>query len=157
MEKLYAQLEEIEKSIPALEKVNDTVSSAAVGWHLEHSLLTIENICNAAISSDPKYYKPSFKLIKHIILFTGKIPRGRAKAPKTVTPTAKLNIQQLKDHLQTTRNLLESLPTLERKNHFDHPFFGHLNKKTTIKFLGIHTNHHLAIVRDILKSSTSVS
>ena len=35
--------------------------------------------------------------------------------------------------------------------YFRHLIFGYLNKKRTIRFLQIHTAHHLKIIKDILK------
>ena len=35
--------------------------------------------------------------------------------------------------------------------YFRHLIFGNLNKKRTIRFLQIHTAHHLKIIQDILK------
>ncbi|HSQ47122.1 MAG TPA: hypothetical protein VLM44_09410, partial [Lutibacter sp.] len=50
---------------------------------------------------------------------------------------AKINIQEI-----------QNLPA---HSHFQHPYFGKLSLKKSQRFLAIHTNHHLAIVNDILK------
>jgi hypothetical protein len=49
-----------------------------------------------------------------------------------------------------TKNL-ESFNDLEKNSFFIHPLFKQLNKKQTIKFLKLHTNHHFKIIKDILK------
>jgi hypothetical protein len=37
------------------------------------------------------------------------------------------------------------------KDHFfEHPYFGKLKLKETIRFLEIHTTHHLSIIEDIV-------
>lgn len=42
------------------------------------------------------------------------------------------------------------LASLDENQFFTHTLFKQLNKKQTLKFLGLHTNHHLKIVKDIL-------
>lgn len=37
---------------------------------------------------------------------------------------------------------------------FEHPLFGVLNKKDTMKFLKMHTTHHLKIIQDISKKNS---
>jgi hypothetical protein len=42
---------------------------------------------------------------------------------------------------------------LDKNAHFQHPFFGILNKKETDNFLALHTKHHLMIIKDILETN----
>jgi hypothetical protein len=81
-----------------------------------------------------------------------RIPRGRAKAPKVVQPKANFNTETLKNHLEKGKTKLAELDTIGDKNYFEHPYFGHLRLKPTIKFLEIHTNHHLKIINDIIEA-----
>ena len=46
---------------------------------------------------------------------------------------------------------MENFENLDDHQYFTHPIFKNLNKKQTIKFLKLHTNHHIKIVNDILK------
>jgi hypothetical protein len=55
------------------------------------------------------------------------------------------------ESLKNTYQAITYLKDCEENQYFMHPFFGQLNKKQTIKFLAIHTEHHLKIIRDILK------
>ena len=57
----------------------------------------------------------------------------------------------LQESLKNTYQAITYLKDCEANQYFMHPFFGQLNKKQTIKFLEIHTEHHLKIIRDILK------
>jgi hypothetical protein len=41
---------------------------------------------------------------------------------------------------------------MRQEQYFHHPFFGHLKLNKTIKFLEIHTNHHLQIIHEIIHS-----
>lgn len=152
MKKLEKLLKEFENNIPNQKIVNTKVSEASVGWHIEHALLVINGIITTTKNSNPIDYKWSFNLPRTVTFIKGDFPRGRAKAPKSVVPKTEFNIESLKNHLSETHQNLKDLQVLDAKNHFIHPMFGKLNLKQTIKFLGIHTRHHVDIINDILKT-----
>jgi hypothetical protein len=149
MKKLYAHLDELASHIADMEKRNERISASTVGWQIEHSLMTIRFVTKGLLASDPSLFSRSFNFTKIFILFTGKMPRGKAKAPKYVLPD-EFNEETLQKHILKTKEALAEL-TLAQPNQFvEHPYFGKINKKETIRFLGIHTFHHIKIIRDIL-------
>ncbi len=152
MTKLEFLLKKLETKICLQNIVQTTVSASSIGWHIEHTLLTINKIAEATKASDASDYKWTFKPIKYIVFFTGKIPRGRAKNPKVVDPDF-FNEDSLKIHIQKTKTTILELIHLEKEKYFKHPFFGNLKLKDTIKFLEIHTNHHLKIIEEIQKAA----
>jgi|LakMenEpi03Aug12_release.lakeMendotaPanAssembly.Ray.scaffolds.fasta_scaffold44113_7 hypothetical protein len=152
MNQLQSQINELESYIDKHELKKESVSNSTVAWQIEHSLLTLNMIINAVKKSNPNEYKWSLNMNRILVMtILKKIPRGRAKAPKIVQPTENISIESLKNHIEKARENILLLNGFEKNNYFEHPFFGKLNLKPTIKFLGIHTNHHLEIIRDIVK------
>jgi Protein of unknown function (DUF1569) len=151
MKRLEELLNRIEAAIPNCETINQNISQASVGWHLEHILLVINGITNTLTKSNPSDYKWKLNFVKIIVFAKGKIPRGRGKSPSSVLPKENLNTISLNEHLTKIRAKIKELESLPIDKYFDHPYFGNLKKVETIKFLEIHTKHHLAIVEDILK------
>lgn len=147
---LDSLLHKLESHISNHENFNLQVSQSTVGWQIEHSLLTINGIVNAIQQSNPKNYKWKFSFIKMVVLTTKKIPRGKAKAPKIVVPETDINKDDLQLHLIKTREIIKGLETVSKDHFFPHPYFGNLKKKETIRFLEIHTKHHLDIIHDII-------
>ncbi|GAA4829149.1 DUF1569 domain-containing protein [Algivirga pacifica] len=148
---MQTQLDQIEAAIPYGDHSNVEVSKASVAWHLDHMLKTINKIVMALEKSDPNNFKSSFNFMRSVILTIGKIPRGKAKAPKVVHPPENILTEDLYKQLQIAREKVAQIEQLDKNQHFEHPFFGMLNRKNTKKFIEIHTKHHLAIVHDILK------
>ena len=79
------------------------------------------------------------------------IPRGKAKAPKVVLPPNHFSAEDLFSQLKLAKKQIESTKQLPKKSYFTHHIFGMLSKKQTLYFLAMHTNHHLKIIKDILK------
>ena len=146
-------LNQLEKNLPYCALINPQVSQSSVGWQMEHSLLTINGIITAIQNSNPKDYSSKFSLMKWIILVTKKIPRGKAKAPKVVVPKDTITKADLEQHLAKARATINELDLVSNNHFFKHPYFGNLKKKQTIRFLEIHTQHHLKIIDDIVKKS----
>ena len=142
----------LENYISDYEKENTKISQATVGWHIEHSLMTIEKISKAVIKSDPTKYKWSFNLTQYVILVLKRMPRGKVKAPSVVEPIAQTTKEILMDKIGQTRELIENLNTLESDKFFTHPYLGDLKLKQAILCMGIHTQHHLNIIRDIVRA-----
>jgi hypothetical protein len=85
------------------------------------------------------------------MIFTlGFFPRGKASAPKSVLPPEIINLKDLENQLEVAIQHLEVIDSFEEYQFFTHPLFKQLDKKQTIKFLKLHTNHHLKIVKEIL-------
>ncbi len=151
MNRLDKLLTQLETKIPFYETAKIEVSTGTVGWHIEHSLLTLNGITDFLIESNPEDYKWKFNFVRIIVLSMKKIPRGRAKSPEIVQPKDNIDKTHLEIHLSKTRNNIKKLEHLSRKKYFEHPFFGKLKLQQTINFLEIHTNHHLEIIEDIIK------
>ena len=150
MHKLLKYVKELESKIPNQEDYNADISKSNVGWHIEHILLTIKMIIEAVEKSNPANYTWSFKLSRIVVFTMNKIPRGRAKAPKVVVPKT-YDEQTLLEHLKIVTLKIQGLENMSSDKYFDHPYFGNLRLNKTIKFLEIHTKHHLEIINDIMK------
>jgi hypothetical protein len=151
MKNIDAILPELANYIADYNQSNKAISEVSVGWHIEHSLLVIKQITATVAQSEPKLYKSKFNVKRFVVFLTKTIPRGKAKAPKVVIPSEEITVDLLQESLKNTYQAITYLKDCEANQYFMHPFFGQLNKKQTIKLLAIHTEHHLKIIRDILK------
>ena len=150
MKKLVELIDELESYLIDQEQSNPAISAGSVGWHIEHSLLTIDTVIEALRRSVPAQYQPRFNLWKNIVMVSKNIPRGKAKAPKSVRPKNDPTIESLKQHICNTKTQLDVFDSLEKNHHFPHPYFGQMNSSQAVKFLRIHTFHHLKIMREII-------
>jgi len=139
--------------IPQFELGNTNVSQASVGWHIAHSCLVINSIVGALKKSNPADYRWKFSLSYLYVTLRGSFPRGRGKAPERVIPMGEITPDMLNDLITKSLNALNEIPGLPKNVHFKHPLFGLLNKKSTIHFLQIHTNHHDKIIKDIISQT----
>jgi hypothetical protein len=151
MNSLLPLLQQLENHISNFEKTNMKVSNSTVGWQIDHCLLVINGIIGQIEISDPLKYQPKWTFPKFMVFTTGKIPRGKAKAPKVVIPTQVATQEELIAKLAAAKNNVLKLDSFSENQFFNHPYFKDLNVKQTKKFLTIHTKHHLKIIQDILK------
>ncbi len=151
MKKLLLLLNEMEQHSMHYDKVHTSTSHAIVGWHIQHSLLVITQIVTRLKKSDPEVYKWKFNLARTFVYLSGRIPRGKGKAPETVIPQGEINSIQISAGVLEARKLIDEISALHPNNYIKHPYFGDLNVKQVKTFLLLHTHHHLKIIKDILK------
>jgi hypothetical protein len=96
-------------------------------------------------------YKWTINFTRLFVFTKGKIPRGRAKSPKVVQPKENILENDLRIHLSETKAKIKELAAISDDAFFNHPYFGNLKRKQAMRFLEIHTNHHLAIINDVVK------
>ena len=154
MEELRNQLIELENKIKDQDILNSMISKSSVGWHIEHSLLVMNLTIESIKKSNPENYKRAFNLNRFMVFMMNKIPRGKVRAPKMVQPNLDFTEDSLKTHLEKVRTNSENLSTLSPNNYFEHPFMGHLKLKSTIRFIKLHTQHHINIINEIIKSNS---
>ncbi len=151
MNKLLTLISDLETKVPYCDKVNTSISQSPVGWHIQHTLLTIKKIIAALQSSNPENYRWKFNLTRNFVFTFNKIPRGKGKAPKSVIPKEPYTAAGLIKEMHVLKSEINVLATLNPRHYFDHPYFGSLNLKAACKFLEIHTKHHIAIINEILQ------
>ncbi|WP_242131236.1 DUF1569 domain-containing protein [Aestuariivivens marinum] len=152
MKILNRLLAQVESYIPYKDQENLLVSKATVGWQLDHTLKVFNTVSLTLKNSNPKDYKKQFNYWRILLFPLGYIPRGKAKAPKLVLPPEVITKENLKAQLEIAKNHTDVLKTLPNHAYFKHFIFGVLTKKQTLRFLEMHTKHHLKIVRDILEN-----
>ena len=151
MKNIDDQLQKMESLLPKIDVTNEKISKASIGWHLEHSLLILNSSLKGLTMTDPKDYNPKSSLKKFVFLNFGLIPRGKIRAPKQFFPLEIPTQESILKLLNLAKERLEATKELPEKSFITHPFLGDFDKKTTLRFLWLHTNHHLKIVDDILR------
>lgn len=150
-ESLIPFVKKLESYLPVKDKRNEAVTTSDVAWQIDHSLKVINLVCETLLNSNPEDYKNSFSKWRLLLFTIGYFPRGRVKAPKFVRPPEIITINDLNEQILLAYQNIEKLKSTPNHAHFKHFIFGVLNKNRTIRFLQLHTNHHLKIIRDILK------
>jgi hypothetical protein len=131
--------------------LNQNISEGNVGWHIVHSCLVINSVCKAVVKSDASKFIKRFSIKAFLVLLLNSFPRGKAKAPSFTVPSEELSPTSILKSIQASRASIEALSKAGKNQYFTHPIFGDLNTAQTFKFLAVHTNHHLKIIKDILK------
>lgn len=149
--KLIKSVDQLEQHLNHFEVVNTNVSSRGVDWHIDHTLKVIISIIVSLKESNPTEYQWKFNFLRTYILFSGIIPRGKGRSPKTVNNLNKIDMNEVQAQLKEARKLISEINTLPKNSNFKHPYFGLLNLRPTKLFLLIHTKHHLKIINDIVE------
>jgi hypothetical protein len=150
--RITSYINQLESHIVKQDIKNPKVSESTIGWQIDHSLKVINSVLKSLQSSDPSLYKNNFSLLGKFFFVLGFFPRGKAKAPKYVRPPETILENDLIAQIQLAKTNIKTIATLDKNVFFKHPIFGNINKKRVHRFLELHTNHHLKIIRDILKN-----
>ncbi len=148
---LDTHLTEIEEKIQFRDQLDTTISRVDVAWHLDHMLKTVNEICKALEASDPSEFEGGVNLSRTMSLTLNYIPRGRAQSPSVVRPPDSISTADIQLQLSEARERISKVFELDEKVHFKHPVFGIIARGHALRFIEVHTNHHLKIVRDIIK------
>ncbi|GGI55938.1 DinB family protein [Winogradskyella haliclonae] len=148
--KLDSYIKQLETHIPEYEISNSKISKSTVGWQIDHSLKVINGIIGL-LKDAPTDKTPKLRFSGRLFLTLGYIPRGMGKAPKHVLPPEHIEKIQLDEQLAMAKELVPELKNVNTKATFKHPYFGILTKQQSIRFIEVHTKHHLKIIKDILK------
>jgi hypothetical protein len=144
------QIKELEDVILYHNQTNHKVSTKNVGWHIDHAFRVIIAVTHALKQSNPRGYRYSFHWGRQLMLLTGSIARGKAKAPRMVIAKRDVNSKSLEVIHRLTKEAFTDLQKLDPKAHFRHQYIGRINTQQSIRFLEIHTKHHLKIIQEIL-------
>lgn len=142
-------IEQLDNNISNANLINQSISLRGVDWHIDHSLKVIIGVNKILIKSEEQDYKWKFNFIRIFCLTLAYFPRGKGKAPKVVNNEEVIQVDDLKKQLKLVKELLTNTSKLKPKSNFKHPYFGLLNLKQSLRFLTIHTKHHLKIINEI--------
>lgn len=150
---LQEELAEARDYFPYLDSINTEVSSVDVAWHLDHLLKVINSIYDSLEASNPEGYNWNMNVVRTAVFTTGKMPRGRGKAPSSVLPPEDVKVEDLEDQMKKALIRVGKIDELAEKSYFNHPVFDMLDRNDAKRFMIIHTKHHMSIIKDILNTS----
>ncbi|MEO0311302.1 MAG: hypothetical protein RIQ89_959 [Bacteroidota bacterium] len=140
----------LESYLPQASITNNLISSASISWHIAHALKVLQATGTTLQKTNPADYQPTFSFLKLAVMTAGRLPRGKGKAPKYVLPEKEYTVEELQALVTEVKTIWSQVPSLPANAYIKHHLFGHLNKKNTIRFVVIHTTHHVKIIKDIL-------
>ena len=108
-------IQELERFIEKHSDINTDISSSTVGWQIDHTLKVITSITFALKNSDPSAFKSNFNFKRSMVFWRGSIPRGIAKAPKSVQSDGTIAIDDLKTAIKNAFISLDILNDLHPK------------------------------------------
>lgn len=142
----------------ALYEVVSDVSDWSIARQLAHVLMANDMVTGAlkALLHDklPSASDARINRIGKAVLTRGAIPRGKAQTPPQFEPAERPERDRLLKMLNNCSSRYEYLgqhldQIQKTTTGFDHPVMGTLSAPVWIRFLHVHSLHHLKIMRDI--------
>ena len=133
------------------ESLHAPTSSWNVGQQIEHCCLVIGGVHDALQRSQPPVPRAKISLVRRGVFLTGRIPQGRAQAPRSVHPEPAPARAHLDACLQQARQQVEAIRAMAPDAWFKHFVFDVLKRDEALRFLQIHTDHHLRIIQQIAR------
>ncbi len=160
---LHTQLDRIARLLET-EPDPTTVRAAKVsGWSVAEQLDHVLKIVSAQLGrlDERRPAKAGINLVGRIVLGLGRIPRGIGKSPAPVRGEQRSRAE-LVAALVAARERLERMAGdgalwNDPRPLAGHPYFGGLTPRRVLRFLAVHTDHHLRIVADIRRTVMRVS
>jgi hypothetical protein len=129
-----------------------SVSKWSMGMHVHHCCLAMMGISRALIASTPPPPPSRRPFLASLLLLIGRIPRGRAEAPETATPSGAIPQADLLDLLDESARMLDHVAQLDPNTWFKHFAVGILDRDKAARFMHVHNGHQLRIISDIRKT-----
>ena len=157
-----AKVEEHALDAAAVAHIDTPISKWSVGQHLHHVALVTGTIATFVKSilrgrGEPGFPDPEQAAAARAIFETGRIPRGKAKAPEGAIPEAAPDGDLIRAAVEKARDCWSSLldQHAEMENcigRLPHPALGPLTAAEWARFTAVHAEHHLRIVEEILSA-----
>ena len=138
-----------------MDDLSPDVSSVSIGWHIDHSLKVILAITDSLKCSAPGPIPPQLNAKRSYMFLTGRIPRGKVQSPKEVRPPEDIHKEEILAQIRLAKEKLAEWDQIGSKHIFEHHVIGKLHTRKALRFLEIHTQHHLRIIEDIRASIMS--
>jgi hypothetical protein len=133
----------------------ERVSGWSVGEQVDHLLKIVR--ANLDRLEERRPARRSINLVGRIVLGLGRIPRGVGKCPASLCGSARARAE-LRSELAAVRARLAQVARAtalwsDPRPLVGHPYFGGLTPKQALRFLAVHTDHHLRIVAEIRRAA----
>jgi len=161
LERIDRQFEQIGGVVaagePALAARAPKISAWSVGQQLDHLLNVAEGVFSR-LTGEGEEVVGGINVTGRILLGIGWLPRGVGKSPKAVLPAEAPGAAELGERLTRLRGDYRDLRfrtalLASRRRLLRHPYFGALDCAQSLRFVAVHTRHHLKIVRDIRRAA----
>ena len=153
LERIQCALEDLEAHLGSWDLNSSRISDWSVGQQIEHVLKATSTFTVLTLRNRQPDGTGFQKQLKGLVLKRDSFPRGVAKAPDISLPGEDTPKAALPSLLLETRNRLERLDTVSSSAVVHHPHLGEMKRDEAVHFMAIHLEHHLSIIKDIVKDS----
>jgi hypothetical protein len=133
-----------------------SVSGWSVAQQIDHTLMVVERSL-ARLLERPAPLARGLTLTGRVVLTLGWFPRGSARAPRGFEgreiPSAELAARLAGVRASLARLAAEPELLARPEPVVPHPYFGGLDARRALRNAVVHTEHHLAIVRDLRRAA----
>ncbi|MDA0752462.1 MAG: DUF1569 domain-containing protein [Bacteroidetes bacterium] len=146
---LLERLNQVAEFLPHASLRNEHISRWSIGQQAEHviratSAFTVQILRNRKPDGSGVQKPITAQLLAH-----GMIPRGVADAPEATLPQLSTSPEELETLLLKARKRVSRLVEVHPESVANHPYLGEMDRDEIFRFMVIHLDHHLAIMREI--------
>jgi DinB superfamily len=160
LEQLEIQLERLGALLTEEPDATPLRVAGVSAWSVAEQVDHVLNVLDAGLGRLDGELVPlprGINLTGRLLLGVGRLPRGVGKSPEPVRGESRPRAE-LVTRLVAVRVRLRGLGTQteiwrDRRPLVRHPYFRGLTPRQGVRFLAIHTDHHLRIVADIRRAS----